>query len=99
MPVAACNIPAVHTHLFLCIILNFELALHAQLCIIVSACVCSTYKGCALAAVQLQPSYGCQWFMAYHQVGSNCFQTQRPEQKGNFVVCTAAAELVVIRRN
>ncbi len=75
-----------HTHLFLYIILNFALALQAQLCIILRACV--VYKrGDILAAVQPRLGHRCQFKMANHQVGSNCFQTQRPEQETEWQLC------------
>ncbi len=80
------HMPTVHTYLFQYIILNFALALRAQLCIILWACV--VYKRAdILAAVQPQLSHRCQFWMAYHQVGSNCFQTQRPEQETEWQLC------------
>lgn len=80
------HMPIVHTYLFLYVLLNFALALQAQLCIILWACV--VYKrGDLLAAVQPQLSHRCQFWMAYHQVGSNCFQAQRPEQETEWQLC------------
>lgn len=77
----------VHTYLSLYIILSFALALRAQLCIILRACVVYMRGGDILDAVQPQQSRLCQFWMAYHQVGSNCSHTQRPEQETECQLC------------
>lgn len=60
--------------------------LQVQLCIILRACVVHK-RGVILAEIQPQLSHCCQFWMAYQQVGSNCFQTQRPMQETEWQLC------------
>lgn len=52
-----------------------------------SASMCSLDGGGVLDAVQPQRSRRCQFWMAYHQVGSDCSHTQRPEQETEWQLC------------
>lgn len=69
---------------------NFALALRTQLSIILCARVVHKKVvggGAMLAVVQTQMSSCGQFWMAYDQFGSNCFQTWRPDWVTDWQLC------------